>query len=109
MRDPDLGPYLARLELALQDGHYDRAHRIVDDFERTQSTTITTDTSLSELDGVPVRLCNLLERHGITTVGDCLARSRDELISLSGLRSRSVAQLVAALERLPITEVDDRD
>jgi hypothetical protein len=98
MRDPDrLEPYVRRLRLALQDRHYDRARAIIDDFERTLAAEITPDTLLTELDGLPARVAGDLERAGVRTVGDALARTPAELQAMRLVGAVAVRQLVQAL------------
>ena len=110
MRDPEsVDRFVRRLEMALADGHYARAHSIVDECERESSSSpdeITLGTSLAAT-SLPMRVIGLLERAGIVTIGDCLQRTPDELANIPSLGDLSVRTIIKTLRALPITVPDD--
>jgi DNA-directed RNA polymerase alpha subunit len=111
MADPDIASRFARrVEIALQDGFYDLAHRIIDEAElefTTPADLVTLDTSLAAIDVLPVRVVNMLERHGIHTVGDALSKTPDQLRQIANFGEHSVQTLIETLRRLPIATGDD--
>jgi len=112
MADPDaVTRYVTRLELALQDGFFDLARRIIDQAEQSASSSpepITIYTSLASTT-LPMRVIDLLERRGIHTVGDALARTPNELAEIPSVGPGSVQAIVSTLRRLPIEVADDGD
>ena len=105
MLDPNLvGRFSRRIGLALEGGFYDRARAIIDEAE--QSTTspveaVTLDTSLSSVLGIHPRIASTLERAGIVTVGDALARTPDRLAEIRDLGPKSIRILIDTLRSLP--------
>ncbi len=50
--------------------------------------------------GLDVRACNLLREEGIVTMGDLLARSREELLDIHGLGEKTLQRLLDKLAEL---------
>lgn len=112
MIDPDLvSRFVARVEIALQDRHFDRAHRIVDECELAFTSPpdpITLCTSLAAVD-LPMRVVGLLERRGLRTVGDVLRLRPDELAEIPSLGPESVRSIVSTIRELTTTIHDGDD
>lgn len=105
-----------RVAMAMERGHFDQAHVIID--RAVEERAIETADVRVRTKGVdwstyavaqtelPVRIVNILEIHGILTVGQLLQRTRAELVGIRRLDERSVQVIFAELRRLGITEMD---
>jgi len=106
MADPDtVSRFVARLEIALQAGHFDLCRRIIDQTELESTTpadAITLDTSLADV-GLPMRVVGLLERAGVHSIGDALARTPDQLREIPSVGPNAVREIVATLRASTIT------
>ena len=105
MLNPNLvGQFSRRVEIALTAGHFDRARRIVDEFEHSATSPveeITLDSPVSAIDALPIRIASTLARAGIVTVGDAMARTPDELSEIRDLGPKSIRSLIDTLRTLP--------
>ena len=55
--------------------------------------------STSEM-GLPVRTTNCLDEHGISTIGDLLKCTREELIAVPNFGEKTLEEVYKALEKL---------
>ena len=97
--------YLARIKLALERDNIDLAHRVIDDYARTSITEgkpVTLDTWLAAIEEIPTRSANDLQRNGITTIRDLIAKTPEELLSIKYLGEQSVRDVVRVVGRLKI-------
>ena len=58
--------------------------------------------------GLSVRTTNCLDEHGICTIGDLLARQRDDLLQISNFGEKTLEDVYKALEKLGFYRADRR-
>ena len=63
--------------------------------------------SLAEI-GLSVRTTNCLDEQGICTVGQLLAREREELLSIPNFGEKTLSEVFAALEKLGFVRKERR-
>ncbi|MBC7318809.1 DNA-directed RNA polymerase subunit alpha [Candidatus Bipolaricaulota bacterium] len=70
--------------------------------EKEETVTTAQDENLRPLAelGFDVRICNLLKEAGIVTLGDLLAKTREEISDIHGLGEKTMAKLEQRLEEL---------
>lgn len=59
--------------------------------------------------GLTVRTTNCLDEHGVATVGDLLACTREELLSISNFGEKTLEEVYKALEKIGFYRRDRRD
>jgi DNA-binding GntR family transcriptional regulator len=82
-----------RLRLALADRHYERAHRVIDDFERTVAESRPCEAVLDATS------CERLRRRGIVSVDD-LRQAADQLDQWVEITPTLRKRVRVVLERL---------
>ena len=58
--------------------------------------------------GLSVRTTNCLDEHGICTIGDLLARQREDLLQISNFGEKTLEDVYKALEKLGFYRTDRR-
>lgn len=59
--------------------------------------------------GLPVRTTNCLDEHGISTVGDLLYSTREELLSVPNFGEKTLEEVYKALEKLGFQRQDRQE
>lgn len=78
----------------------DRAKAVIDRlFDRLTARVVTRETHLAELDAIPVRTLNELERAAIVTVGQLVDTPRTKLLLIPNLGPRAIEETDKVLRR----------
>ena len=101
--------FVRRVAVALARGNWDHAHQVIaaarHEYETAARGNQWTDPrELNLIDTtIPVRICGILERHGMFTVGDLLLAGLDYIVERQNIGHASVEVILQSLLEVGIT------